>query len=105
MELRPHIATWSVPGTGPTEDPATGFPIENLGVTKTAKCRFHPENKRQFVNQANENVIQKGRIRFDVGSEMPDVYTHVVVTDGDRVIFAGPVLEPYRGQLGYRCDV
>lgn len=104
MDLRPHIATWTLPGTGPTED-ENGMPLPNSGTTVQAACRFHPESKKQMKNETNEAVMQSGRIRFDTGSEMPDLYTNVVVTDGDREIFTGKVLEVYRGQIGYRCDV
>lgn len=104
MDLRPHIVTWTLPGAGPTED-ENGMPLPDSGTVMTAKCRFHPESKKQMKNEANDAVMQSGRIRFNTGSEMPDVYTHVTVKDGDRVIFEGKVLEVYRGQKGYRCDV
>lgn len=105
MDFQPHIATWSVPGTEPQTDPETGFPIPTEDITMSVPCRYHSENGKQFTNEVNQPVFQKGRIRFVKGSQMPSLYENIKVTDGDVVVFEGPVMEVYRGQLGCRCDV
>jgi hypothetical protein len=106
--MRLHTLTFKLPGTASTEDPVTGFPIPGGdGATITIPCRFVSSSAKVYKNQDNEEIRQTGRIRADIGSVMPKTFTHLKVTEGDRVHFEGPALDVYAGGTltGWRIDV
>lgn len=110
MDLfRPHVLTFTTPGTPATDDPVTGYPIPGEPEQQVSiRCRFVPnKTARVFKNANNEDVQQKGRIRVPIGSIMPTPFAHLVVTEGERVHFTGPALEVYTGGhlTGWRIDV
>ncbi|MEJ2905089.1 hypothetical protein WAE58_21770 [Pedobacter panaciterrae] len=105
VDKRPHVASWTLSGNESPNDPVTGFPVATDDVIISVPCRYHSTTGKQFNNELNQIVLQKGRIRFDNESEMPSVYKNIKVTDAGVVIFEGSVMEVYRGQLGCRCDV
>lgn len=105
---RDHTLTFTLPGIGPSEDPITGHPIPGSdGEVVTIPCRFVSQSGKVFKNQDNHDVQQRGRIRVDIGSVMPPQFTHLKVTEGDRVHFEGPALDVYAGGTltGWRIDV
>lgn len=102
------MLTFTLPGSEPSEDPETGFPIPGIpGATLNIPCRFVAGGQRLFKNEDSTEVQQKGRISVDMGSELPKQWQEVVVTDGDRELFRGPAMEIYAGgQLSrWRVDV
>lgn len=105
---RNHTLTFTLPGTEPSEDPVTGFPI--AGVPEdviSIPCRYLSQSGKVYKNQDNQDVQQRGRIRVDIGSIMPEPFTQLKVTEGDRVHFEGPALDIYAGGTltGWRIDV
>lgn len=125
MEFRPHIMTWHLPGTSTTE-PGTGYEIPGVpGITKAVECRFYLGGIKEFKNEDNTVVQQRGKIRVDAGSELPEarqivkiyevssleVGGSVVTVNGETVFVTGPVhfegriMDIYRGQLTWRLDV
>lgn len=107
MDLRPHILTYSTPGTPGGED-ANGFPLpDQPGTTVTIPCRFHADSSKVYKNEDSVEVSQVGRIRLDAGEVVPPVGTHVIVTNkvSGTVQFEGPVRERYEGQLSGRLEV
>ncbi|SMC53224.1 hypothetical protein [Pedobacter nyackensis] len=109
MDLRrPHILTFTLPGTTGGEDPVTGFPIPGSdGDVVTVPCRYVSASGKVFKNQDNVEVQQRGRIRVPIGSIMPATFTHLTVTEGDITHFTGPALDVYAGGhlTGWRIDV
>lgn len=102
VDTRPHIMNWTTAGGETTADPVTGYPIEGTpGTAMSTPCRFHLGGVRVFRNQDNVQVNQIGRIRLDVGVELPSVGSMVEVVGQ----FVGKVQDVYRGQLSYRIDV
>jgi hypothetical protein len=125
MEFRPHIMTWNLPGESTTE-PGTGYEIPGVpGITKAVECRFYLGGLKEFKNEDNKVVQQKGKIRVDAGSELPlvgskvKVYEVAELLSGDSVLtvngatifvtgpvhFEGRIMDIYRGQLTWRLDV
>lgn len=125
LSFRPHIMTWNLPGESTTE-PGTGYEIPGVpGITKAVECRFYLGGIKEFKNEDNAVVRQKGKIRVDAGSELPilgqtvKVYEvsalqsggSVVTVNGETVFISGPVhftgriMDIYRGQLTWRLDV
>ena len=125
MELRPHIMTWTIKA-GSIKDPVTHYLTPGIpGTPVYVLCRFHLGGIKEFMNQDNKTVIQKGKIRLDPGTELPPVGQRVkifetqpvevggsaIVIDGVPVFtsgivhFEGEVLDIYRGQLSFRIDV
>lgn len=102
VDTRPHVMNWTTPGTPGGVDNTTGYPIPGTpGSAMSTPCRFHLGGIKQFKNEDNSVVNQVGRIRLDVGSELPVVGTIIEVVGQ----FKGPVKDVYRGQLSYRIDV
>lgn len=110
VDLCPHIMTWIPMGESTTE-PGTGYEIPGVpGVPKAVACRFHLGGTKTFRNEDNTVVNQVGRIRVEVGSEMPPLRHLVSVTEvtesGEEIEhFKGRIQDIYHGQLKWRLDV
>jgi len=109
VDFRPHILKWTVQSE-PQTDPETGYPVPGTDVqTFEVPCRFHSgggsSGSKEYRNEDNTVVMQKGRIRMDAGGNMPEVGQMVTVVEGDYVHFSGPVRETYRGQKTWRVEV
>jgi hypothetical protein len=93
---------WTTAGTAGGEDDTTGYPLPGTpGESVSVPCRFHLGGIRVFKNQDNSEVNQIGRIRVDVGSDMPLIGQRVDVPGQ----FNGVIRDIYRGQLSWRLDV
>lgn len=97
--------TWTGPGTPPTIDPVTGFPVPGTpGELMTAKCRyenFGMTNRREWTGEDGKSILQRGTVYVKFGDPVPDKFEHIVVTDDANGYkeFEGPVLNVYTGQL------
>ena len=101
LDFRPHIMTWTTRGES-TTDPDTGYEIPGVpGETKSVPCRFHLGGIKEFRNEDNTVVQQKGRIRIDVGIEIPEIGQTVNVIGH----FQGVIRDVFKGQLSWRLDV
>lgn len=124
MDFRPHIMTWT-PIESATE-PGTGYEIPGVpGNPIAVLCRFYLGGIKEFRNEDNSVIRQKGRIRLDAGSHMPKVgepvkvYETEPITIGGNILvvggqqvqvssivhFEGRIMDVFRGQLSWRCDV
>lgn len=107
VDFRPHIMSWTAMSPSTTE-PGTGYEIPGVpGEPKAVACRYYDlgSKGKELRNEDNKVVLQKGKIRLDVGSEMPDQFQQISVTDGGSVIFEGRAMNIYRGQKTWRIDV
>jgi hypothetical protein len=107
LDFRPHIMLWTAKGISST-DPATGWETPDaLGIEHAVPCRFHAGGIKEFKNEDNSVVQQKGRIRINSGVATPDVGQAVTVKMGEDVLFEGAIREVFLGgQLGsWRLDV
>ncbi len=101
VDFRPHIMTWTTPDGEPSED-ENGYPVPGSpGEIKEIPCHWHLGGNKEYRNEDNRITRQKGRIRIDVGVEMPEVGQEVEVVGH----FKGEVKDIYRGQLSWRIDV
>lgn len=99
---RPHILKWTET-TEATEDPATGYPIPGAEVYYEIPCRWHSGGSKVYRNEDSTEVMQKGRIRVDLDSPMPQVGQLLEVVGH----FSGTAMEVYTGGTltGWRIDV
>ena len=125
MDFRPHILTWT-PLSPSTTEPGTGYEILGVPAEKIAVlCRFHLGGTKEYRNEDNAVILQKGSIRVDDGAALPPVNWpiqiyetepvtiggNVIMVDGEEVQikrhvhFEGRVLDIFRGQLTWRLDV
>lgn len=98
--------SWTGPGTAPTTDPDTGFPIPGKpGEVITAKCRyenFGMTNRTEWEGEDGETIYQRGTVYVLFGEPVPDKFERIKIVDpeqGDYLEFEGPVLNVYTGQL------
>jgi hypothetical protein len=107
LTFRPHILTYTLPGTPGGED-SQGLPLPDVpGIVVQIPCRFHADSSKVYKNEDSAEVAQVGRIRFDAGIAVPEVGTVVTVTNAATgvVQFHGPVRERYEAQLSGRLEV
>lgn len=105
MEFRPHIMKWT-PMSPSSKEPGTGYEIPGVpGEPIEVPCGYHDGGIKEFKNEDNKVIIQKGIIRLDVGSAMPDLYHPVKVFGNTGLVFDGKVMNIFRGQLTWRIDV
>lgn len=69
--------------------------------SKSVECHWHLGGTKEFRNEDNTVSKQLGRIRLDVGSELPEVGQMVEIEEH----FKGIVRDIYKGQLSWRIDV
>lgn len=111
MDFRPHIMTWT-PMSPSAIEPGTGNEIPGSpGDPVAVVCRFHLGGTKMFRNEDSTEVQQKGKIRLDAGTRLPEVGVEIVVMDifnplkQQATHFKGRVMDVYRGQESYRIDV
>lgn len=93
---------WKTPGGDSTKNSITGdFIAGTPGIDKSVSCRFHSGGTKEYVNEDNTVVKQKGRIRVDAGVEIPEKGQTVEVVGQ----FTGIIRDIYKGQLSWRLDV
>lgn len=102
VDLRPHVLRWTET-TEATTDEATGYPIPGTEINYELKCRWHSGGTKVYRNEDSTEVMQKGRIRVDIGSPMPQVGQLLEVVGH----FNGTAMEVYTGGTltGWRIDV
>lgn len=102
VNLRPHVLRWTETAEA-TEDPITGYPIPGTPIMHEIPCRWHQDSSKLFNNEDSTEVRQKGRIRVDIGSPMPQVGQILEIVGH----FSGPAMEVYTGGTltGWRIDV
>lgn len=95
-----------VPAGQSTFEPGTEYEIPGTpGDPISIPCRFHLGGVKEFSNEDNKVVRQKGTIRCDAGVQLPDPGQLVKVVDGAIVHFEGRIMDVFRGQLSHRLDV
>lgn len=105
MEFRPHIMIWT-PMSPSTIEPGTGYEIPGVpGEPIEVPCGYHDGGVKEFKNEDNKVVLQKGFIRLDVGSDLPDLFYPIKIYGGTELVFEGKVMNIFRGQLTWRIDV
>lgn len=105
MEFRPHIMKWT-PMSPSTIEAGTGYEIPGVpGEPIEVPCGYHDGGVKEFKNEDNKVVLQKGFIRLDVGSGLPDLFHPIKIYSGTELVFEGKVMNIFRGQLTQRIDV
>lgn len=104
VEQYPHTLSWETEGQPATLDPITRIPIPGQpGIALTAECRyenFQRGGSREYVNKNGETVFAKGRIFLKKGQPYPKMEDRLVVTSPEHgVVYEGPSLHIYKGQL------
>lgn len=99
----PHIMSWTGKGSNSSVDSSTGFPKPgSSGQAISAACRYENfgiTNRREWTAEDGKTIWQRGTVFVKLGESVPKKFEHIQVKDGDKVIFEGPVLNVYEGQL------
>ena len=99
---RPHVLKW-IETTEASTDEDTGYTIPGATIDHEIPCRWHSGGTKVYRNEDSTQVMQKGRIRVDIGSPMPKVGQILEVVGH----FTGVAMEVYTGGTltGWRIDV
>ncbi len=100
MEDRPHRAEWKKVTSGTSAKNSKGYPVaETPGQAMQAACRFYPSSgkPKEYKNEDQTVSKEQGKIRFNLGQELPAKGQRISVYEGTNHLFSGEVKEVYKG--------